>query len=177
MKKIQILSILAVFCFLTPAYGQDSQRAPIDINLIIDGSAAFTGAKDDITSWVLNRLDQIIVTGDRVTVWNAGSTAKVVYTGTDKEAVKSSIRDFSGSGNRADFSGALREASGRQGSGFAYTLLICAAPDSLSSVLSTSSASYLRFSRIEEFSGWRAFVVGLNVDANVRKATADFLGS
>jgi hypothetical protein len=176
MKKIQILMILTVFCGLLPLQAQ-AARAPIDINLIIDGSGAFSGVKQEVTAWVLGQLDQMLVDGDRVTVWNAGPTAKVVYTGTDKDAVKNSIQGFSGSGNSADFSGALRDASSRQSSSFSYTLLISATPGALSSLLSGPQAGLLRYSRVEEFTGWRALVVGLNIDNKVRKATSDFMGS
>jgi hypothetical protein len=124
----------------------------------------------------------MLVDGDRVTVWNAGSQAKVIYTGrisssSDRDAVKKSIRDFSGSGNNSDFSGALSDAVSRQNSDFCYTLLISATPAALSSVLQGPQANLLRYSRVEEFSGWRALVVGLNLDSKVRKAATDFLGS
>jgi hypothetical protein len=175
--------VLAALCCLSGAvYGQNTPRPPIDINLIIDGSAALSGPKDEITAWVLNRLDQILVDGDRITVWNAGASSSVVYTGSinsgsDRDAVKSAIQGFSGSGNSADFSSALRDASMRQSSSFSYTLLISATPAALSSILQGPQANLLRYSRIEEFTGWRALVVGLNLDAKVRKAAADFLGS
>ena len=182
VKKLIWLAI-AVLCCLSPVFGD---RAPIDINLIIDGSASLSGVKEEITLWVNNRLDQILTEGDRVTVWKAGPVAEVVYSGTvnnntDKEAVKTSVRGISGSGEYADFSGALREAantaSGRQQNTiFSYTLLISASPEALSSVLDSSQANLLRFSRVEEFSAWRALVVGLNLDARVRRAAAAFMG-
>ena len=186
-QTIAILTIiLAVFC-LSPLFGTD--RTPINVNLIIDGSSAFTAAKAEITTWVNGRLDQILANGDRVTVWSAGTTASVIYSGTvnspaDRETVKARIREISGSGETADFSGALREASAGaaaagagalQSPSFSYTLLISASPESLSSVLSGPQASHLRFSRIEEFPRWRAVVVGLNLDSRVRRAASAFM--
>jgi len=179
----QLLLVLAFFCCISPLYGADApQRSPIDINLIIDGSSSLTKVKGDITAWVSGRLDQILADGDRVTVWNAGTTAKVAYSGkingdSDREAVKKSIRDLTAAGTNADFSGALREAAGRKTPVFTYTLLISASPQALSSLLSGPQASLMRFSRIEEFSGWRAIVVGLNLDSKIEKAAADFFGS
>jgi hypothetical protein len=177
------LLALAVFCCLAPLYAADSQRPPININLIIDGSQTFLNAKEEITSWVCNRMDQILADGDSLTIWNAGAAAKVIYTGsinsvTDREAAKKSVTDFSPSGDTADFAGALREAaSRRQSSSYSYTLLISASPAALSSVLSSPQAGLLRFSRVEEFSSWRVLVVGLNLDAKVRGAAAAFYGS
>ena len=179
MRKTGILltAILAVFC-LSPLFGTD--RPPINVNLIIDGSSSFTGVKGEIITWVNGRIDQLVVNGDRVTVWSAGTASRVVYSGTingqaDKDAVKTQIREISGSGETADFSGALREAAALPSAPFSYTLLINASPETLSSILSGPNASQLRFSRIEEFSGWRAFVVGLNIDNRVRRAASAFM--
>jgi hypothetical protein len=174
--KILLFLVFTVFFGLTPAY---AQRAPIDVNLIIDGSSSLTAVKNEVSTWISGRLDQILTEGDRVTVWSAAAQSKVIYSGKvegapGKEAIKKSIRELSPSGNRADFSGALRDAASRQSSSYSYTLLISASPAALSSVLSTPQASLLRFSRVEEFSTWRALVVGANLDARVKRSTAAF---
>jgi len=179
-RKTALTLILASLICLSPLYGADT-RSPINVNLIIDGSASLSAVKDEVASWVSGRLDTILIEGDNVTVWSAGPSARVIYSGTinsdaDKDAVKNSIRQLSGSGSSSDFSGALREASSRQGSSFSYTLLICASPEALSSTLTGPQASLLRFSRVEEFSAWRALVVGLNLDARVKRAAASFFG-
>ncbi|MDR2941561.1 MAG: hypothetical protein LBV17_03115 [Treponema sp.] len=177
----QLLLVLAGFCCLPQVYA-DTLRPSIDINLIIDGSSGLAGVKEEVSSWVLKRLDQLIIDGDRVTVWSSGTPAKIVYTGkingnTDRDAVKKSIQDISGSGTIADFSGALKDAASRPSSGLCYTLLISASPSALSSLLSGPQAGLMRYSRVEEFSGWRAIVVGLNLDAKVKRAAANFFGS
>jgi len=177
----QLLLVFTVFCCLSPVYA-DNQRPSININLIIDGSAGLTGVKEEISSWVTKHLDQLLVDGDTVTVWSTGTTAKVVYTGkisgnTDRDAVKKSIQDISGSGTAPDFSGALKDAASRPSSGLCYTLLISASSSALSSLLSGPQAGLMRYSRVEEFSGWRAIVVGLNLDTKVKRAAANFYGS
>jgi len=177
-RKTSLTLFAALLICLSPLYGADD-RNPINVNLIIDSSASFSSVKDEVISWISGRLDTILIEGDNVTVWSAGPSARVIYTGTisgaaDKEAVKNSIRQLSGSGASADFSGALREASSRQSSSYSYTLLISASPEALSPALTGQQASLLRFSRVEEFSGWRALVVGLNIDARVRRAAASF---
>ncbi|WP_461255266.1 hypothetical protein [Treponema sp. R80B11-R83G3] len=174
--KIILFWVFTVFSGLSPVY---AQRAPIDIFLIIDGSSSLTAVKNEVTTWVSGRLDQILAEGDRVTVWNAGAQSKVIYSGKTegapgKEAVKKSIRDIAPSGNNPDFSGALRDAASRQSSGYSYTLLISASPAALSSILSTRQAGLLRFSRVEEFTNWRALVVGLNIDGKVKKSASAF---
>ena len=168
--------VFTVFIGITPVY---AQRAPIDINLIIDGSSSLTAVKNEVTAWVSGRLDQILTEGDKVTIWSAGTQSKVIYTGKiegapGREAVKKSIRDIAPMGNNPDFSGALRDAASRQSSNYSYTLLISASPAALSSVLSTRQAGLLRFSRVEEFTNWRALVVGLNIDGKVKKSAAAY---
>jgi hypothetical protein len=180
--RFQLLLVLAVFCCFTPLYGADIQRSPIDVNLIIDGSASLAGVQGEITSWLFRHLDQVLADGDMVTVWNAAAGTRLVYSGkmnggADIEALKKSISDLSPSGNTVEYSGALREASNRQSSNISYTLLICASPAALTATLNGAQANLLRFSRVEEFSGWRSMVVGLNLDAKVRRAAAAFLGS
>ena len=169
---------LAVFAGLLPVY---AQRAPIDVNLIIDGSASLSPVKNEISTWIDGRFNQILIDGDRVTVWNAGNSAIVVFTGriegNAREAVKKSIQDISPSGSVPDFSSALREAQSRQSSPFSYTLLICASPSALSSTINSTQGNLLRFSRIEEFSNWRALVVGLNLDTRVRRAASAFINN
>ena len=182
IKRLLLPCVLAVFCCLSPLYGADSQRPPIDVNLIIDGSQAFSESREEITSWICSRMDQILADGDRVTIWNAGATAKVIYSSrinsnADSEAAKKSIRELSASGNNADFTGALREAASRQSSSYSYTLLISVSPEALSSTLSGPNANLLRFSRVEEFSSWRALIVGLNLDTRIRGAASAFYGS
>jgi len=179
--KLLWVLLFSLFCF-PPLFGADVQRDPINVNLIIDGASSFTAVKDQITSWLIERLDKILVTGDRVMVWSAGASSSVIYTGvmnsqTDRDALKRSIRDMTGTGSASDFSGALNEAAKRQGaSSYSYTLMISASTG-LSALLSGSQANLLRFSRTEEFTGWRSIVVGLDIDAKVRRAAAAFIQS
>jgi len=173
--KIMLFFVFSVFINL-PAH---AQRDPIDVYLIIDGSASLASVKNEVTAWISVRLDQILTNGDRVTVWSAGPQSKVIYTGKidgapGKDAVKKSINDLVPSGNKPDFSGALRDAASRQNSSLSYTLLISASPAALTSVLLSPQANLLRFSRIEEFPDWRALVVGLNLDSKVKKSATAF---
>lgn len=175
--------IIFAFCFgIFPLF---AERSPINVNLIIDGSTAYSGVSEEVTSWVCSRLDQILVDGDNLTIWNAESSAKVIYSNKisgsqDREAAKKSIRDLASAAKSgaADFSGALTEASRQsQISNFNYTMLISASTDALSSVLQSPQASMLRYSKIEEHSAWRALIVGLNIDSKVKRAAASYFGS
>ena len=167
---------MTAFLCLSPLYGQ---RNPINVNLIVDGSTSFINVKEEVSSWISGRMDQILVEGDSVKVWSAGSNSRIIYEGkinsaADRETVKKSIREIAASGNSTDFSGALREAVQHQSANFTYTLLISASSQGLSSILDSPQSGLLRFSRIEEFSAWRAVVVGLNLDTRVKRAASAY---
>jgi hypothetical protein len=204
MKKISFIIVLLLLFNFLPLYRTEAQnspenRPPVNMYLILDGSLAFSNSTDvtinEVTTWIIDRLDQILAEGDRITIWKAGTRANIIYTGrinnsgdTDitsiKETVKKAIQELI-SGNdvseNADFSGALQqaqlEALQRQGSGFNYTLLISASPASLTSILSGPQANLLRYSRIEEFTSWRALVVGLNLETRVKRSAAAFFNN
>jgi hypothetical protein len=75
--KTPLMTIVLAFCFgIFPLF---AERSPINVNLIIDGSTAYSGVSDEVTSWVCSRLDQLLVDGDNLTIWNAASPAKVIY--------------------------------------------------------------------------------------------------
>lgn len=175
--------------FLLPAgglYGLDSRTAPIEVNLIMDGSLAMKNAGNEAVQWVCDYLvDGLLREGDRITIWNAAGQANIVYSevlsgAEGKEGIKKILRSLNFQGNQADFSTALRAAAQRAASrsGITYTLLISASSSALSPVLLGSGASLLRYSRIEEFPAWRALVVALDINAQVqRAASAYFSGS
>ena len=181
--NLKLKNIIFLFLFFTffsgfsPLY---AQRNPIDINLIIDSSQSLANVKDEVLDWAFARLDEILVDGDRVTIWAAAAQSSVIYSGTintyEKEIAKTRINEITPSGRYADFSGALTDAASRQSAAgsYIYTLLISASADALSSMLSGPGANLLRFSRVEEFSAWRTLVVGLNIDAKVKNAAAAF---
>jgi hypothetical protein len=170
---------------LLPAglYGLDSRTIPIEVNLIMDGSLAMKNAGNEALAWVCDYLvDGLLREGDRISIWNAAGEAKIIYSETlsgpdAKESIKKTLRALSFQGNRADFSAALRDAAQRAAasrSGMVYTLLVCGSSSSLSPLLLGSGASLLRYSRIEDFSGWRALVVALDINARVQRAASAY---
>jgi hypothetical protein len=180
-----IPGFLVVFLLLAQgAYGLDSRDTPIEVFLIMDGSSAMKNAGDEAVKWVCDNLvDGMLRDGDRLTLWNAGETARIVYSETiagagGKDAVKNALRSLGAGASQADFAGALRDAAQRAAASrpaMAYTLLISGSSAALSPALLGSGASFLRYSRIEEFSGWRALVVALGINSQVGQAASAWL--
>jgi hypothetical protein len=182
--KKTIPGLLGALLLLTQGlYALDSRNIPVEVNLIMDGSSAMRNAGEEAVQWVSGYLvDGLLRDGDRITIWNAAGTAQIVYSETlsgdqGRENIKNVLRSLGAQGNSADFSGALREAARRNSSrsGMTYTLLISGSPASLSPALLGSGAALLRFSRVEEFPSWRALIVALNIDSQVREAAAAYL--
>jgi hypothetical protein len=173
---------LAVLCLSPGLYAQDTRTASVDVNLIMDGSAALKNAGNEAVAWVSDYLiDKILRDGDRITIWNAAGKARVVHSDTlsgteGKENIRKILRSLAFEGNSADFSGALKDAASRTNSGSAmtYTILISGSSSSLSPLLLGPDSNLLRYSRVEEFSGWRALVIALNINSQVQRAAAAY---
>jgi hypothetical protein len=181
-KKIIWGLCLAVLCGGRGLYAQDARTIPLDVNLIMDGSVALKNAGNEAIAWVSDYLvDTIFQDGDRITIWNAEGKAHIVHSGTlsgagGKENIRKILRSLAFQDNSADFSGALRDAASRTNSGSAitYTILISGSSSSLSPLLLGSDSNLLRYSRVEEFSGWRALVIALNINSQVQRAAAAY---
>ena len=182
--KTGIVFVLTVFWGFSPVFGADLRTSPIDVNLIIDGSGAISPVMNEVSAWISGKLlDTMLIDGDRLTVWSAGASAKIIFSGAlqgeaGKEQVKKALAGLSPAGETPNFSGALREAAARSSApAFSYTLLVSASASALSPTLLGPEAPLLRFSRLEEHRSWRTMVIGLNLDARVRQAASAYMGT
>jgi hypothetical protein len=188
----QIILGLGVLILLSPGplRAEEAWRPPLDINIIIDGSSALDRGREEALNWLCDRIiDGIAAKGDRVSVWFAGGEAERIYSDRisgegSKEAVKGLLksRDSGNAGAgtlRADFTGALREAAsripGEAAAQEAYTILISGSAASLSLALENDTTGLLRFSKMEEFSGWRTLVIALGIAPRVQRAAAAYM--
>jgi hypothetical protein len=180
------LKIGAVFAALLLVFGvsglySDGRNTPITVYLIIDGSQALNPVINEVSAWVGDNLtDRILQNGDRLVILSVQSpgAVKTVYSGVYGSGEKERIlRELAavpaqGGGETPDFTPALQTAATAGSDSFTYTLLICSSPTGLSPTLDGSGAGLLRYSRIEDFRGWRAVVVGLNLNEKVRRAAS-----
>jgi hypothetical protein len=184
----QLLGLL-IGAFLLPqgVSAADIRAAPINVNIIMDGSAAMQEADAGAVNWVCDYLiDSLLLEGDYLNLWIAGEKAQTLFSDTLKgTAVKDQIKkllraSFPGSVS-ADFSGALQEASrisASRSSGnidMTYTLLIAASTAGLSPSLLGAGATYMKYSRVMEFSGWRALIIALDINSRVQNAAKAYM--
>jgi hypothetical protein len=154
------------------------------MNLIIDGSQFMEEPGEDAAAWLCEYVvDGMLQAGDYLRIWIAGEKVLSLYGGLlgegDREAVKTLLRRPLPGSKTADFEGALRAVmvppSGISRSPLmTYTLLV-SSPGGLSPAHLGAAVSYLRFSRVMEFPGWRALVIAPDIGPQVREAAGSFL--
>jgi hypothetical protein len=183
VKGPLFLAFFALFAlFRIPCLpAEDVRLVPMDMNLIIDGSAALKAGRDGAVSWLCDHVvDELLREGDRLNIWIAAGRAKRIFSeslsGRDKkEEVKALLRSIAAEGDSADFAGALREAAGAAGGGtMVYTLLITGSEAGYSPLSGADTVALLRYSRIQEFPGWRAIVAAPGIDSRVRNAASAY---
>jgi hypothetical protein len=173
-------------------FGVDQRTVPVDMYLIFDGSLAIKNGKDGAVQWVCETIvDGLLQNGDTLTLWIASETAEQAFSGVidgpeQKETIKNLIRSVTADGSSADYAGALRKALSLQnaqgGAAIPYTLLITGAgqvgsPGSANGIRGSETLGYLRYSRVEEFSGWRAMVTRLGMDRQIQQAAAAYMST
>ena len=186
-RKLVFLTILVNF--LPQLYAEDKRIIPLDIYLIIDGSTALNASKNDAVAWINEQLvDRILANGDKITVWNAGNNAKVIYSDSisggnpeAKNALKEKLAALETGARTADFSGALREVLPRVSQTpqdrLAYTVLITASAEGLEPALNGSAQNLLRWFRSEKYERWQVLVVAPDIGKKVQQKAQSYMSS
>jgi hypothetical protein len=181
--SISGLVILVFICLpRAPVLASDIRTESLDMFIIIDGSASLSGEKDAAAGWLCDyAVDGILREGDRLTVYLAADSVKELFSGVlsgvdSRETVKSLFWSVNPEGDAADYSGALKAAAGKEAAayGMTYTLIVSGSQTG-SFPGDKEEAALLRYSRVLEFPGWRAFVVSQGIGNRVRQAAAAFM--
>jgi hypothetical protein len=148
----------------------------------MDGSQAMKNAGEEAVNWVGSYLvDQILREGDRLTIWDAGAAARIIYSDTLKgdgfrDEIKNLLKSRNPGGPAADFTGALREAASRNSGGkMTYTMLVSGSSASLSPSLLGNGTNLLRFSQVRDFPSWKVLIIALDINSRVREAAAAYM--
>ena len=184
-RTIFFLIFLVIILFSAGA--EDKRVLPLDLYLIIDGSASLESSKNDTFAWICDKvIDRILVDGDKITIWNAGDRAQVIYSAALSEAagkseIKEKIRGILLNGKTADFSGALRDAAGRvsqtAADRLAVTMLVTASAEGLEPALSGSSQGLFRWFRSEQYERWQVLIIAPDIGKKVQQSAADYMSS
>jgi Mg-chelatase subunit ChlD len=129
-------------------------------------------------------VDSILQEGDRLTIWSAGEKAGIIFQETlgasGKDNIKEKLKTLDTGTASPDFSGALKDAArvrARQSveGRISYTLLVSGTAGGLGASLSGTELDLIRYSRVEEFKGWRTLVVAPDIEAAVKQSAAAFI--
>ena len=185
IKKHLFLSFFLVF--LIPAGAENNRDIALDMFLIIDSSQAMETPKNEVISWLNDRvIDEILINGDSITVWAAGERAEIIYsdtisTDTSKSELRERIRNLNTDGRAADFTGALREleprVSGVPQDRLAYSMLITSSAEGLVPLLTGTAQQIFRWSRSERYERWQVFIFAPDIGPRVQQAASAFLGA
>ena len=180
-----ILIILVIFVF--SANAEDKRTIPLDLYLIIDGSSALQNYKNDAVAWINSKVvDGILMDGDKITIWTAGDSARLIYSdtfsgATGKKGINDIISAIDARGRTADFSGALRDAASRAAQTgtdrLAVTMLITASAEGLEPAINMSGQGLLRWFRSEKYERWQVLIVGPDIGRKVQQAAAAYMSS
>ena len=159
----------------------------MDLYLIIDDSESFYNAKDNAIAWVNAQvLDRLLMEGDSVTIWSAGDSAQMLFSGNivsleEKKDIQGKLRDLQTVGKTADFSGALKElvsALGRTPENrLSYSILLTASVVSLWPALAGNSQNSLRWFRTEKYERWQALILAPDIGQRVTQAATAYMNS
>jgi hypothetical protein len=183
LKKIIPVMVFLFFLFPEFTAADDRRSLPVSLYLIVDGSGGLKTGREGAITWLSDYIvDRVLQDGDTVTLWAAGETAELLFSeslngAAQKEAVKELLRSLPAGGGSADYAGALREAAAREtrrsGLGIPYTLLVTGVGGGF--LGGKAATDLLRYSRIQEFSGWRVQVVGLGLAPQVQRAVSGYM--
>jgi hypothetical protein len=156
--------------------------------LIIDTSFAMEAHLPEALSWVNSIFLQMFnCPGDTITVLTAGSTPAFVTQITiqqpeDLKNLQTRIQSLSIQKGNPDYVATLKLAiqagkDRKNQESIAFALLISGTGVMLSGKNSSSSelAALLRYSKVNDFNGWKAIIVGLGVEQRVEEATKSYM--
>jgi hypothetical protein len=184
IKSLFLLSWLLVLLPSAQIWGEDDRSTPVDMYIIIDSSSSMDRGKEEAVNWLCSTvIDGIAKAGDSLSIWTAGAKPELIYSknvsAETKEEAKNLIRQIRFSGSAADYKGALNEAQARvlagPGGRMTYTLLVSGANPKDPPIKEAESAGLLLYSRVESFSGWKVFTVGLDISARVRRSADSYM--
>ncbi len=181
------------------AGGSDTRKTPIDLYLILEASGTWS-ERAAAVDWVcVHVVDGILLGGDRLSVWAAADKPRLVAALTvdapeNKESIKKTLRGMQQESAGADYAAALREAAAAEASrpsrtpialalvvggftaGMTAAGMTAAGADALGGG-SGGTDDLLRYSRVEDFPGWKAVTVGLGIGPQARSAAAAYMAS
>ncbi|AEJ19287.1 hypothetical protein Spica_1141 [Gracilinema caldarium DSM 7334] len=176
-----------LFCFSFFNYAEDVRSGPIDLYLIIDTSSSLSSHYAEALSWIRSSLlDSILQKDDMITIISAGTTTHILsditFTGPESsQGLEKSLQSIRLQDAYANLAGAIKEARRRDltkvhPKALGVALLITGT-DNTTAVHEKNDKELedlLRYSKVDDFPGWKLVVIGLNLDGKIKAATTEY---
>jgi len=169
-------------------YSKDVRSGPIDLYLLIDTSFSLSSHYSEALSWIRSAVfEEILQKNDSVTVIGAGETVKVLYenpfTGPESSQVlENLLQSIRLQGSYADLAEAIRVAKRKDVAKtnpqqLSVALLITGTDSSRAiseGEKTKDTETLLKYSKVEDFPGWKLIIFGLNVDGKIKAAAEEY---
>lgn len=156
--------------------------------LLIDTSTSLSSHYNEALSWIRSTIFQeVLQKDDYVTLIGAGESVQILsetrYTGPESsQGLEKILQSIRLQDTYADLAGAIRETKRRDSSGSGNNVLSVAilitGTDNRGAIASGEQAKeleiLLKYSKVEDFPGWKLIVIGLNVDGKIKAAAAEY---
>jgi hypothetical protein len=169
-------------------YSEDVRSGPIDLYLLIDTSSSLSSHYSEALSWIRSAVfEEILQKGDSVTVIGAGESVQILsesaYIGPESsQGLEKLLQSIRLQGTHADLAGAIRvskrkDAAKSNPRALAVALMITGTDnrETVSNGEQTKDLeALLKYSKVEDFPGWKLIIIGLNVDGKIKAAAAEY---
>ena len=170
-----------------PAFSEDKRSGPIDMYLLIDTSIALSSHYNEALNWIQRSVfEEVLQKEDTLTILSAGRQVKVLYQSRymGPESIKDLVKlmqDLSIQEPSADFIGAIGEAKQRDADKanmdtLGIALMVTGTDETVhkAGINTRELENLLKYSKVEDFPGWKLIIIGLNMDDKVRTAARDY---
>jgi len=186
--KLFWISIFILISINIPVFAEDLRKGPIDLYLLIDTSTSLASHYNEALSWIRSTIFQeILQKDDYVTLIGAGESVQILsetrFEGPESsQGLEKLLQSIRLQDKHADLAGAIRETKRRDASkSTTNTLgvaLMITGTDERGSLFNGGQAKdleiLLKYSKVEDFPGWKLIVIGLNVDGKIKAAAAEY---
>lgn len=169
-------------------YAEDGRNGPVDLYLLIDTSFSLSNHYSEVVSWIRSTIfEELLQQGDSITIVAAGESVQVLseisITGQESfQELEKLLQSIRLQDTYVNWAGAIREIKRRDSMKFNQqslgVALMITGTDSRGPVSNGEKTGnwegLLKYSKVEDFPGWKVLVIGLNVDGKIKVAAAEY---
>ncbi|MFQ3547288.1 MAG: vWA domain-containing protein [Termitinemataceae bacterium] len=187
-----LLSFFLLLFLVFNGFCGDSRSIPLDMYLLIDTSKAMGSQLPEAVQWFESEiLTELMQVGDECTLWTLSQQPQEIFSRSitsidDFEIIRKQLKTIGSLRNTSDFSTSTDILAGIQKAQLADTkrgtqeriaviFLLLGTGAEGPSKNTEGTASVLRYSRVEDFYGWKLFILGVNIEERTKAAAKQYM--